>query len=214
MKALLYKSFRLVCHPMTLVFPFFGVMLLIPSYPYTLIFFYVMLGLFFSFVNSREQKDIYYSALLPIRKRDTVRAAVLFVLLVELVSLVLAVPFAVLSCRVNPLGSNAVGLEPNAAFFAAGLLLYAIFNGIFLTAFYKTAYKVGVSFLKAIIPVSLAMIACEASVHVPGMAWLEDCTAAGQLRLLPLLAASAVIYGGGLWIAYRKAAQNYEKVDL
>ena len=214
MKALLYKSFRLVCHPMTLVFPFFGVMLLIPSYPYTLIFFYVMLGLFFSFVNSREQKDIYYSALLPIRKRDTVRASVLFVLAVELASLLIAVPFAVLSVRINPLGGNAVGLEANTALFAAALLLYALFNGIFLPSFYQTAYKVGVSFLKAIIPVSVAMIVLEALVHFPGMVWLEDCTAAGQLRLLPLLIAAAVIYGTGLWIAYGKAAQNYEKVDL
>ena len=37
MKALFYKQFRLVCHPMTLIFPLFGVMLLIPSYPYTLV---------------------------------------------------------------------------------------------------------------------------------------------------------------------------------
>ena len=214
MKALLYKQFRLVCHPMTLVFPFFGVMLLIPSYPYTLAFFYAMLGIFSSFVNSREQKDIYYSALLPIRKRDTVRAAVLFVLVVELVSLLVAVPFAVLSVRINPLGGNAVGLEPNAALFAAALLLYALFNGIFLPTFYKTAYKVGMSFLKAIIPVSLVMIVCEALPHFPGMAWLEDCTAAGQLRLLPLLIAAAVIYGAGTYFSYQKAARNYEKVDL
>ena len=214
MKALLYKTFRLVCHPMTLVFLFFGVMLLIPSYPYTLTFFYVMLGLFFTFLNGREQKDIYYSALLPIRKRDTVRASVLFVLAVELASLLIAVPFAVLSVRINPLGGNAVGLEPNAALFAAALLLYALFNGIFLPAFYKTAYKVGVSFLKAVIPVSLVMIVLEALVHFPGMTWLEDCTAAGQLRLLPLLLTAAVIYGAGTYFAYQKAAQNYEKVDL
>ena len=214
MKALFYKQFRLVCHPMTLIFPLFGVMLLIPSYPYALAFFYAMLGLFFSFINSREQRDIYFSALLPIRKRDTVRAAVLFVLAVELVSLLVAVPFAVLSVRINPLGGNTVGLEPNAALFAAALLLYALFNGIFLPSFYKTAYKVGVSFLKAIIPVSLGMIVCEALPHFPGMAWLEDCTAAGQLCLLPLLLTAAVIYGTGLWIAYGKAAQNYEKVDL
>ena len=214
MKALLYKQLRLVCHPMTLVFPFFGVMLLIPSYPYTLIFFYVMLGLFFSFINSREQKDIYYAALLPICKRDTVKASALFVVLVEWISLVVAVPFAVLSCRVNPLGGNTVGLEPNAALFAAALLLFAIFNGIFLPTFYRSAYKVGASFLKAIIPMSLVMIALEASVHFPGMERWEDCTAAGQLYLLPLVIAAAVIYGTGTYLAYRKAANNYEKVDL
>ena len=76
MKTLLYKQLRLVCHPMTPVFCLFGAMLLIPNYPYSVTFFYVTLGLFFTFLNMREQKDIYYSALLPIRKRDTVRAAV------------------------------------------------------------------------------------------------------------------------------------------
>ena len=214
MKALLYKQFRLVCHPMTLIFSFFGVMLLIPSYPYTLIFFYVALGLFFSFINGREQRDIYYSALLPIRKRDTVGASVLFVLVVELFSLLVAVPFALLSVRINPLGGNAVGLEPNAALLAAALLIFAVFNGIFLPTFYKTAYKVGLSFLKAIIPVSLAMIAMEASVHFPGMEFWEDCTVSGQLRLMPLVLTAAVIYGGGTYLAYRRAAKNYEKVDL
>ena len=214
MKALLYKQLRLVCHPMTLIFPFFGVMLLIPSYPYTLPFFYVMLGLFFTFLNGREQRDIYYSALLPIRKRDTVKASVLFVLAVELASVVVAVPFALLSCRINPLGGNAVGLEPNAALFAAALLLYTLFHGIFLPSFYKTAYQAGVAFLKAIVPVSVAIVVCEASVHFPGMEWLEDCTAAGQLRLLPLLLAAVAIYGAGLYLTYQKAAKNYEKVDL
>ena len=84
MKTLLYKQLRLVCQPMTLVFCLFGVMLLIPAYPYTVMWFYVMLGLFFSFLNGREQKDVYYSALLPIRKRDTVKANCLFVGLIEL----------------------------------------------------------------------------------------------------------------------------------
>ena len=51
MTALLYKQFRLVCHPMTPIFCLFGVMVLIPNYPYTVIFFYVTLGLFFTSVS-------------------------------------------------------------------------------------------------------------------------------------------------------------------
>ncbi len=66
MKALLYKQLRLVCHPMTPVFCLFGIMVIIHHYPYTVIFFYVTLGLFFSFLNMREQKDLYYTALLPV----------------------------------------------------------------------------------------------------------------------------------------------------
>ena len=56
MKALLYKQLRLVCHPMTPVFCLFGIMVIIPNYPYTVIFFYVTLGLFFTFLNMREQR--------------------------------------------------------------------------------------------------------------------------------------------------------------
>ena len=51
MKTLLYKQLRLVCHPMTPVFCLFGAMLLIPNYPYSVTFFYVTLGLFFTFLN-------------------------------------------------------------------------------------------------------------------------------------------------------------------
>ena len=37
MRTLLYKQLRLVCHPMTPVFCMFGVMLMIPNYPLTVV---------------------------------------------------------------------------------------------------------------------------------------------------------------------------------
>ena len=52
MKTLLYKQLKLVCHPMTPVFCLFGVMVLIPNYPYSVTFFYVTLGLFFTFLKN------------------------------------------------------------------------------------------------------------------------------------------------------------------
>ena len=102
MKTLLYKQLRLVCHPMTPVFCLFGFMVIIPNYPYTVIFFYVMLGLFFTFLNMREQKDLYYTALLPVPKRDAVKAGCLFTALIELLSLAVLVPCALLAVRLQP----------------------------------------------------------------------------------------------------------------
>lgn len=124
MTALLYKQLRLVCHPMTPVFCLFGVMVLIPNYPYTVIFFYVTLGLFFTFLNMREQKDIYYSALLPVPKRDTVKAGCLFTVLIELLSLVLLAPFAALAVHLQPGKDNLVGLDPQRG--AAGRRISAV----------------------------------------------------------------------------------------
>ena len=214
MRALLYKQLRLVCHPMTPVFCLFGVMVLIPNYPYTVIFFYVMLGLFFTFLNIREQKDSYYSAILPVPKRDTVKAGCALVVLVELLSLAVLAPCALLAVRLQPGKDNLVGMDPNLALFAAGFLLYTVFNAVFLPTFYRNGYKVGAAFIKALIPVTLVMVICEALPHLPGWGWLDDLDGATQLRLLPVLAASAAVYAAGMLLSFRRAAALYEKVDL
>ena len=214
MNALLYKQLRLVCHPMTPVFCLFGVMVLIPNYPYTVIFFYVMLGLFFTFLNIREQKDSYYSAILPVPKRDTVKAGCALVALVELLSLAVLAPCALLAVRLQPEKDNLVGMDPNLALFAAGFLLYTVFNAVFLPTFYRNGYKVGAAFIKALIPVTLVMVVCEALPHLPGWGWLDDLDGATQLRLLPVLAASAAVYAAGMLLSFRRAAALYEKVDL
>ena len=214
MKALLSKQLRLNCHPMTLVFLLAGVFFLIPSYPYTVSFFYVTLGLFFMFMNSREQRDADFSAILPVRKGDTVKAACLFTVLVELAALVIAVPFAFLSVRINPNGTNPAGLDPNVALFALALLQFSVFNGVFLPSFYRTGYKVGVSFLKSsicLVPVVLLDILMP---HVPGFAWLDGTDIASCLRQLPLLGVCAAVYAAVTILAIRCAINRYEKVDL
>ena len=214
MRALLYKQLRLVCHPMTPGFCLFGVMVLIPNYPYTVIFFYVMLGLFFTFLNIREQKDSYYSAILPVPKRDTVKAGCALVALVELLSLAVLAPCALLAVRLQPGKDNLVGMDPNLALFAAGFLLYTVFNAVFLPTFYRNGYKVGAAFIKALIPVTLVMVVCEALPHLPGWGWLDDLDGATQLRLLPVLAVSAAVYAAGMLLSVRRAAALDEKVDL
>ena len=138
----------------------------------------------------------------------------MLVALVELLSLAVLVPCSLLAVRLQPGKDNLVGMDPNLALFAAGFLLYAVFNAVFLTSFYRSGYKVGVAFIKALIPVTLLMIVCEALPHFPGLGWLDDLNAATQLRLLPALAISIVVYGLSLLLTFRKAAALYEKVDL
>lgn len=214
MKALLYKQLRLNCHPMTLVFLLAGVFFIIPNSPYTVAFFYVTLGLFFMFMNTREQRDADYAAVLPVRKADTVKAACLFAVLVQLVSLVLAVPFAFLSVRINPNGNNAAGLDANVTLFALAFLLFAVFNAVFLPSFYRTGYKVGVSFLKASVCVAPVVILDVVLSHIPGLEWLDGTDTASFLRQLPILAVCAAVYVILTLLACRLSVKRYEKVDL
>ena len=211
MRALFYKQFKLVCHPMTLLFPLFGVMLLIPSYPYTVAFFYVTLGIFFMMLNGREQRDMDFSALLPIRKRDTVKVTILFTVLVELFSMLFAIPFALISARHNHLGTNAAGIDANIALFGMAFLLFAAFNFVFFTAFYRTGYKVGTAFIKAGIAMFFVVLGDVVLPHVPGLAWLDG----GEVgKQLPFLLVCGAIYGVSTVLTYRIAAKRYEKVDL
>ena len=107
-----------------------------------------------------------------------------------------------------------MGLDPNLALLAAGFLLYAVFNAVFLPSFYANGYKVGVAFVKAVIPTTLAMIVLEALPHFPALTWLDDMDAATQVRLLPVLIGSVLIYAGGMALTFWASAQRYEKVDL
>ena len=83
MKHLLLKELRLALHPTALIFLGLSAMLLIPSYPYLVVFFYTGLAVFFTCLNGRENKDVTYTLLLPVSKADVVRARFLVVMLLE-----------------------------------------------------------------------------------------------------------------------------------
>lgn len=214
MKTLLYKQLRLACHPMTPVFCLSGIMLLIPNYPYSVAFFYVTLGLFFTFLNMREQKDIYYSALLPLRKRDTVRAAVAFTVLVELLSVVITALFCLLSAKLQPGKDNAVGMDANLMLLGAGFVLYGVFNLVFFICLYRSGYKVGAAYLKANLALWPMMLLAEALPHFPALMWLNRVDAQANLRQIPILLFGVAVFAVLTMLAYRRSARLYERVDL
>ena len=96
MKNILYKEFKLAIHPSTYIFLLLSSMVLIPNYPYMVIFFYSILGVFFISLNGRETKDIYYSMLLPIDRSELVKLRILFVSLIETAQILLLVPFIII----------------------------------------------------------------------------------------------------------------------
>ena len=214
MKTLLYKQLRLACHPMTPVFCLSGIMLLIPNYPYSVAFFYVTLGLFFTFLNMREQKDIYYSALLPLRKRDTVRAAMAFTVLVELLSVVITALFCLLSAKLQPGKDNAVGMDANLMLLGAGFVLYGVFNLVFFVCLYRSGYKVGTAYLKANLALWPMMLLAEALPHFPSLVWLNRVDTQANLRQIPILLFGVAVFAVLTMLAYRRSAGLYERVDL
>ena len=71
MKTLLYKELRLTAHPTSVVFAFLGCLVLVPAYPYSVIFLFGCLAPYITLVNARETNDLWYTATLPMTKRES-----------------------------------------------------------------------------------------------------------------------------------------------
>ena len=63
---LLRKELRLAAHPSLYMFMAMGALVLIPAYPYGVVFFFGGLGVFQTVMFGRETRDVFYTALLPV----------------------------------------------------------------------------------------------------------------------------------------------------
>ncbi len=209
----LYKDLRLAAHPTLYIFVFLGALVIVPSYPYSLVFFFGCLSPFITMTYGRETNDIYYTALLPIEKRTIVTSKCFLFAVTQISQLLFSVPFAILH-GIYLSQSNTVGLNPNISYYGFGLMTYAIFNFIFLTEFFKTAYKTGKAFIFGIIPVVICMIAVEILPHLPGTDWLNSTVSFHLLLQLPILACGILCYTISMIFTNIIAGRHFEKVDL
>lgn len=215
MKNLLYKELRLAIHPTMCIFLAMPLLMLAPNYPYYVVFMYTCLAIYFTFLIGREQNDIFYTAALPIKKTDVVKGRFATVILFELASVLISVPFAVISAKVNPNGGNAAGIEPNLAFYGLALIMLGGFNIIFIPEFYRTARKLFRPTLFSAIFIFTYIAAAETAAQYYPSPVSEFLDRAGIFsEHLPILAAGIIIYAVLTFLAYKISAKRFERVDL
>ena len=214
MKNLLYKELRLALHPTAVLFIALSAMLLIPNYPYYIIFFYTSLGIFFICLTGRENHDIFYSMTLPVPRRQIVGARFLLALILEGAQLAAAIPFALFRQSL-PLPPNLVGIDANLAFFGSSLILLGIFNYVFFVSYYRAPDKVGRSFIFSSAAMLVYILAAETAVHaLPAARELDTPDPTRLGAKLILLALGAVIFALLTGLAYRRSVRLFEKIDL
>ena len=215
MNRLLAKEIRLAAHPTNFLFLALSAMLIIPNYPYYVTFFYTSLGLFFLCLLGRENRDIEYTMTLPVKKRDVVKSRFLFSILIELAQVLLAIPFAVIRQKINPVG-NLVGLDANIAFFGSALLMMGLSNFAFFVSYYSAPDKIGIAFLKSSAVMTVYMVAAETLTHVVPL--VRDRIDTPDPAYLPLklavLAFGIAAFALFTFAAYRASARRFEKLDL
>lgn len=215
MKTLLKKEFGLTGAVITYLFLFTAGMAMIPNYPILVVTMIVSIGLIVTFQEAREAHDIEYYAILPIRKRDIVKAKFLFVLCMEGLTFVLLTAVVVLRALFlsnaqvylnNPL------MNANPAYLGYVLICFAMFNSFFLTPFFQTGY----SFVKPSIFYFLAEFICvgifEALHHFPALTDLNATKI--NFMQLTVLAAGVLLYGVMTMVSYQISAKAFEKIDL
>lgn len=215
MKNLLNKEIRLSSHVLSYLFLAFSVMALIPGYPILVGAFFVCFGIFHTFQNGRETNDVLYTVLLPIDKRDVVRARYIFVCFIELAGFVLtALLTALRMCLLAdaPPYVNNPMMNSNPVFLAWTLVVFALFNSLFVGPFYKTAYKFGRPFVTFIVASMLAIGCAETLHHIPTLTFLNT-NERLPLQFLLLLCALAV-WAAATLLSCRRAEKNFERLDL
>ncbi|MBI4857841.1 MAG: ABC-2 transporter permease [Acetobacterium woodii] len=215
MDNLLYKEFKLAMHPTSLIFLSLSAMMLIPNYPYYVTFFYTSLGIFFMCLSGRENNDIFYTMMLPVRKKDIVKSRFLFVVVIQLAQVLTAIPFAYIRSLYD-LPGNQVGIDANTAFFGLSFLMMGLFNLVFFTKYYKNTDKVGIAFGWGSLVMTVFMIIAEASVHiVPFMKNYLDTKDPNFIEYkLMVLVVGILVYSVLTLVAYKNSVRSFEALDF
>lgn len=215
MRKLIYKEIMLAMHPTAPIFLLLSAMLLIPNYPYGVVFFYTSLAVFFTCLTGRENQDVPFTLLLPIRKRDVVKARFALVVGLELCQMAVAIPFAVLRQHMNIPG-NAVGMDANIPLFGMAFVMLGLFHLVFFGIYYRDVRKVGKAFVASSVVIFLYIGASETLTHIlPFLRDRMDTPDSMYLgQKLVFLLAGAVLYLVMTLAAYGRAVRNFEGQDI
>ena len=215
MKRLLRKELSLCLHPAAILMPFLSALVLVPNYPYSVIFFYNALGLFFICLSGRENHDVVFTLTLPVAKRDAVTARFLLAILLELAQLLLMFGFVQLHRAILP-APNAAGMDANLAMLGEGFLFFGLYHLVFFPGYYRDLRRVGANFVRGAVFsglfVILEIIACYTIPFVRDELDTQD--PLHMTAKIVFTAASAAVYVLTTILALRLSQSRFEKQDI
>lgn len=217
MKRILCKEITLAASPLSWWFLAAALLTFVPGYPILLSAFFTTLGIFYSFQTTRENNDIGYSMLLPVAKSQIVRGKFLFVFGVEACGFVPMTVFTLLRMTLlreaGAYVTNAL-MCANLSFLGFVLLIFGLFNFIFVRGFFRTAYYFGKPFIVYCVAAMLVIAAAETLHHLPGLGALN------AFGFTPITAQGiALILGAAAFVllsaaAVRRSVTSFEAIDL
>lgn len=217
MNNLLLKELKLGVNPFFYALPFLtGALALIPSWLYffvTLYFCFITVPNMFA--GYKSQNDLIFTSILPVTKNNIVKAKITVVVILELLHVGVAMIYSLISSYLYP-DITYYFFTPNLGFWGLTFVMLAIFNFIFFTVYYKTAYKYGVA---SIVSITAAIL------FAGGAEWLGIANStifdlfkgsgADNLGIqLSILIGGILLFALATIIAYYISIKRFEKVEL
>lgn len=215
MKNLILKELRLNVKWPLYVMSLVGAMMAIPNYLIIVAFGYCIFQVFIYMQYVRENHSQEFSTVLPVKRSDIVRSTVCIICLLQMLTVTVAVLFAIVARFVFPEG-NVVGLDPNFTFFGVGFLCLAVFNAVFLPKFFKTGYKFGVPILLGLLCFMLTYGVAETLVQtIPTLTNALDSYNTDTIwARLVILCVGIITYVLTILLATKVSVKKFEHVNL
>lgn len=220
MKNLLYKELKLCVPVQTWIFVFLSITIAIPSWPSLVSFFYPLAGLTVIFALGAANRDILYTSTLPIRKKDVVKGKTLLLSFMELLTILIAIPFGLLKVFVTSIDTETIeypDLGINMATFGFVFLLFGVFNLIVLPWFYKKPEgKNSVPFIVGdLLTIVLMGLIMTVFMVVPNLAaFINTYSGVALWTQIGILVLGIAFFSLFTFVAEREAEKNFQKVDI
>lgn len=190
--------------------------MLIPSWLYFLVILYFcFLTIPNMFAGYKSQNDLIFTNMLPVTKKDIVKAKVYVIVILELMHIIVAMIYGLITIRLYP-NLTYFFFKPSFGFWGLCFVMIAIFNIILISMYYKTAYKYGAA---TIVSITAAIL------FAGGAEWLGiqnsfvydlfKGNGTDQLGIhLSILFSGIVIFAIFTIIAYHIAIKRFQKVEI
>lgn len=216
MKTFLYKEFKLAIPLPLILFSVLGIMTMIPNYPIFIGLFYSLIAIFVMFSIQKDNRDIEFSLTLPVTRKYIVASKISIIILLQILSVIFSTFGALLANFCLSPSGNLVGSDPNIAFFGMGFIAFSIFNIIFIPWFFKSGYKLNLPIFIAIMSFVVCFVLYEILIAaIPTFHKVFDTLNPKYFGYQSILLACGIpIYCGTIYLTYRLAVKNFEKVNI
>lgn len=214
---LVIKDFKLGINPWFFVLPLFmGALMLIPGWIYFIVpLYFCMITVPNIFGGFKSQNDLLYCSMMPVTKKDIVKARIIVIVIMELVHLLVAMIFSIFTLRLYP-KMTYFFFEPHLGFWGLCFIMMAIFNIILLSMYYKTAYKYGAAITVSIV-VAMLFAGIVQWVGIQN-SWVNSIFygsgANNTLLQFTIFILGIIIFITFNFIAYRIAVKRFLQVEI